>query len=287
MKAKRLANNPIIMPNMDARMGSNINGPSLIRAPDWLKPRLGKYYLYFAHHGGDYIRLGLADALEGPWAIYSPGTLRLEDSHCCRHIASPDVHVDDEKREIRMYYHGGAPGGQVSKVALSGDGLNFKGLPPALGAPYFRVFRWQGWFCALAMPGIFYRSRDGLANFEKGPTLFSGNMRHAAVKLDGNILSVFYSNAGDCPERILLSRIELAPDWMDWQASKPVTVVEPEMDYEGADLPLNPSVRGRAVERVRELRDPAIFSEGDRTYLLYSVAGEHGIAIAEIIEQDR
>jgi hypothetical protein len=30
------------------------------------------------------------------------------------------------------------------------------------------------------------------------------------------------------------------------------------------------------------MRDPAIFQEGGRTYLLYSVAGESGIAITEI-----
>jgi hypothetical protein len=35
---------------------------------------------------------------------------------------------------------------------------------------------------------------------------------------------------------------------------------------------------------VRQLRDPAIYQEDGRTYLLYSVAGEHGIAIAELLE---
>lgn len=47
-------------------------------------------------------------------------------------------------------------------------------------------------------------------------------------------------------------------------------------------LPLKPSVRGAARSPVRELRDPAIFVEAGRTYLLYSVAGESGIAIAEV-----
>jgi hypothetical protein len=32
---------------------------------------------------------------------------------------------------------------------------------------------------------------------------------------------------------------------------------------------------------VRQLRDPAIFEEDGRRYLLYSVAGEQGIAIGE------
>jgi hypothetical protein len=33
---------------------------------------------------------------------------------------------------------------------------------------------------------------------------------------------------------------------------------------------------------VRQLRDPAIFPENGKTYLLYSIAGENGIAIAEL-----
>jgi hypothetical protein len=109
-------------------------------------------------------------------------------------------------------------------------------------------------------------------------------MRHSAVKIVGNTLCVFYSNVGDCPERILLSTVELTPDWMTWQASTPRTLLEPETDYEGMDLPLEPSVRGIARQRVRQLRDPAIFEEEGETYLLYSVAGESGIATARIAD---
>src|SRR5437016_6077328 len=74
---RRLAGNPIITPATDSSIGSNINGPSLIRAPKWLEHPLGKYYLYFADHRGKYIRLAYADHLEGPWRIYKPGTLQL------------------------------------------------------------------------------------------------------------------------------------------------------------------------------------------------------------------
>ena len=38
-------------------MGDNINGPSLIRVPNWVEGRLSRYYLYFADHKGAYIRL--------------------------------------------------------------------------------------------------------------------------------------------------------------------------------------------------------------------------------------
>lgn len=283
VQIERFSNNPIIRPHMDVRMGSNINGPSLIRVPAWIQRPLGRYYLYFAHHRGTYIRLAYADKLEGPWTTYEPGTLALEGSFAHEHIASPDVHVDAERRQIRMYYHGAESRGiQITRVAVSEDGISFTPSPEPLGAPYFRVFRWDGFYFALGMPGILYQSPDGLSNFRPGPMLFTPDMRHSALKLDGDTLSVFYTNAYDAPENILLSTIELGPDWMTWTASEPVVVLEPEMGYEGVDLPVEPSERGPINEKARQLRDPGIFRDDGRTYLLYSVAGEDGIAIAEL-----
>ncbi len=61
--ATRLLDEPIIRPHMDQRMGDNINGPALIRMPDWAGGRLGRYHLYFSNHKGGYIRLAYADAL--------------------------------------------------------------------------------------------------------------------------------------------------------------------------------------------------------------------------------
>ena len=167
-------------------------------------------------------------------------------------------------------------------MGLSQDGIRFEARKELLGNSYFRVFQYGGYHYAIGMPGVFYRSRDGLTGFVEGPTLFSENMRHCAVRLAGDRLSVFYSNAGDCPERILVSKIDLRPDWMEWRASAPSVVLEPETDYEGADLPLEPSQRGLTEVRVRQLRDPAIFEEHGEIYLLYSVAGESGIAIARL-----
>ena len=111
----RLAGGPIITPDMDDRMGGNIQGPSLIKVPDWVDNPLGKYYLYFADHRGTYIRMAYADEVTGPWTIHTPGTLKLEDSFfpttcppCSLapdrvaalypHIASPDVLVREDLR---------------------------------------------------------------------------------------------------------------------------------------------------------------------------------------------
>ena len=55
IKITRFVDEPIIPPFLDQEIGSNINGPSLIRAPNWIAG-LGKYYLYFADHKGDNIK---------------------------------------------------------------------------------------------------------------------------------------------------------------------------------------------------------------------------------------
>ena len=106
MRVKRFRSNPIVYPGMGGRIGSNINGPSLIRVPDWFPNPLAKYYLYFAHHQGRYTRLAYADRLRGPWKVYTPGTLNIRQTPCVGHIASPDAHVDHKNRRIIMYYHG-------------------------------------------------------------------------------------------------------------------------------------------------------------------------------------
>lgn len=300
----RLGDGPIITPEMDARMGGNIQGPSLIKVPDWVENPLGNYYLYFADHRGTYIRMAYADEVTGPWTVYSPGSLTLEDSlfpttcpPCSpapgsnaplyAHIASPDVHVREDLQKIVMYIHGRDVGRQFTRAVVSQDGINFEGREEDLGRPYFRVIEQGDFFYAMSMPGYLYRSSDGLSDFEAGPQFFNRDMRHSALLIRDNQLYVFFTQAGQEPERILLSTIELTDDWQEWTASEPVEVLRPELDYEGANLPQEPSRRGYIDVPVHQLRDPAIYSEGDKTYLLYSVAGEGGIAVAEIEFGDR
>ena len=295
----RLAGGPIITPDMDELMGGNVQGPSLIKVPDWVENPLGNYYLYFADHRGTYIRMAYADEVTGPWNIFTPGTLKLEDSFfpttcppCSLapgrvaalypHIASPEVVVREDLKQIVMYYHGRGVGRQFTRAAVSSDGIQFKGREEDLGRAYFRVIEHRGFYYAMSMPGFLYRSVDGLTNFEEGPQFFDADMRHSALLVRGNLLYVFFTNRGDAPERILLSTIELKDDWNEWVASEPIEVMRPELSYEGADLPIGTSKGGYIDERAHQLRDPAIFQEESKTYLLYAVAGENGIAIAEI-----
>lgn len=295
----RLGNGPVITPDMDARMGGNIQGPSLIKVPDWVENPLGAYYLYFADHRGSYIRMAYADTVTGPWTVYTPGTMKLEDSYfpvtcppCAHapgvdaalyaHIASPDVHVREDLHQIVMYLHGRDVGKQLTRLAVSRDGIHFQGKREVVGRPYFRVINHGGYYYAMSMPGYMYRSRDGISNFEAGPRLFTNDMRHSALLIRDGLLYVFYSRRGDAPERLLLSSIDMAGDWLNWQASHPVEVLRPETDWEGATLPIEVSRGGYIDVPVNQLRDPAIFQENGATYLLYSVAGESGIAIARI-----
>lgn len=321
LKVVRFDENPIIRPEMlpgkDGKWDAgNICGPSLIRVPDWVEKPLGKYYLYFAHHKGSYIRLAYAERLEGPWTIHQPGTLKLEnmlaagDYHIVNgsHIASPDVHVDDENKQIRMYFHAQvapiARWGHNTGVAVSKDGLHFQlAAARPIGEPYFRVFQRDGWHFALDRTGNLNRSRDGLTDWKPREDTFPLGkqkmgrfaeaahdiearkwMRHAAVKLDGDVLSVFFTRTGDAPESILLSTAGLSGDWTTWKLSPPVIVLEPQRDYEGANLSIETSRAGSRLNRgpIRAVQDPCIFREGDRTFLLYSVAGENGVAIAEL-----
>ena len=148
-RAERLLDAPIMhagMAGLDGERGANINGPSLLRIPDWVESPAGRYHLYFAHHGGHYIRMAHADALTGPWTVLpEPGVLHLDDGPGVSHIASPDVVVDDEARQLRMYFHQPVPNrGQRSFVALSTDGRRWEARDDDLGSFYFRVFRRPG-----------------------------------------------------------------------------------------------------------------------------------------------
>lgn len=289
MRAIRFDENPIITPDSDPRIGENTNGPSLVRVPDWVPGRLGAYYLYFAHHAGSFIRLAWADRLSGPWRVHTPGVMDLEAAGFSGHIASPDVHVDHERRRFAMYFHGSPADyetGQASARAYSADGLSFVREGGLIARPYLRVFRVRGETYGIAIPGNLYHSPDGERAFEKGPLLFDPNARHFAVRVRDGWVDAFHTIRGDAPERILVSRIVTDGDWMSWRAQPAEEVLEPETDYEGADLPIAPSVKGLARERVRQLRDPCIYEEEGRTYLVYSVAGERGLAIAELVEGD-
>ena len=302
VKARRVGHGPILRPEMlPGDDGANINGPCLLRVPEWVASPLARYYLYFAHHGGKYIRLALADRLEGPWRIHPGGVLDLGDlPFGAGHVASPELFVDQAARQIRLYFHVAKQEGrpvysgpyaetqwanQLSHVALSADGLRFAARPDVLAAFYLRVFRHEGQFYGLAKEGaaaVLVRSVDGLTTFARGPQVLP-RCRHCGILRRGRCLWVFFSCIGDAPEQIGVTRLDLGLDWQQWGPTSPpaAPVLRPELEWEGAGYPVAPS-KPSAGSGVNQVRDPYVYLERGRVYLFYSVAGESGIGLAEL-----
>ena len=303
IRAIRSRNNPLIDPSMlRGTDGQNVNGPCLIRVPEWVDRPLGQYYLYFAHHQGTYIRMAYSERVDGPYTVYAPGVLHQRDTifgdgpvnlpHWSAHIASPEVIVDHAGRRLIMFYHGlgpDRPGCHCTSVATSEDGLQFT-VPtaaPVFEETYVRLIEWDGRHYLIGRLGQIHRLSPDWQSAEKGPNPFSGilgdrPLRHCAVRPVDTRLEVFYSRIGDAPEHIVVSTIDLRPDWHAWTATPPVSILQPQASYEGIAQPIRPSRVGRARGPLHELRDPAIFEEDQVSYLLYSIAGESGIALAHL-----
>ena len=287
----------------------NVQGPSVIRCPTWLPDPPGAYLLYFAHHRGASIRLAASDHPTGPWHLVSSDVLNAEDAapvlpidHPNLHVASPDVQVDEEGRRLRMTFHGHvspSAGGhlpswgayptydQHTLVATSQDGRRFLPLldGPAISPSYHRGFAWDGWCYGLSMPSQLVRSVDGLSGYEYGPTLFDdAEIRHSGVLVDGHHLRIWFTRAGDAPERIMECRVDLRGDWADWRPSEPVEVLRPAEPWEGADLAVEPTTRGPAFQPQNGLRDPFVLDDDGERWLYYTAAGEFALGVVRLPE---
>jgi hypothetical protein len=71
-------------------------------------------------------------------------------------------------------------------------------------------------------------------------------------------------------------------DWTQWRATAYEEVLKPETKYECPEMPTAPSVRGEIYGPAKQLRDPAVFLEGGKVYLFYTVCGEKGVGGAKI-----
>jgi hypothetical protein len=298
LAVRRLLDAPIVHAAMlPEGERDNINGPSLIRAPEWLPERLGEFYLYFGHHAGRCIKLAYADDLRGPWTVYAPGTLQLADVAACHdHIASPDVHVDDGRRQIVMLFHGVVRGSheQKSFLARSTDGIRFVAEPEAIGDFYLRTVRWRDRWIGVSKGGVAYVAESYSGPYARLPRpLFPmrdpwgnapGDIRHVALRVVDDRLEVFHTRIGDAPERICRAFVDLTAPIEMWSAANAELVLAPEREWEGAGLPVKSSAAGAARGREHALRDPALFALDGTTCLLYSAAGETSLGIAELVE---
>lgn len=132
--------------------------------------------------------------------------------------------------------------------------------------------------------GVLLRSLDGVSSFKYGQKIIP-NLRHAAILKKKNSLMIFFSRGEDRPERILAINMTLEGHWEKWQLSDPVPILSPEKEYEGGNLSLGKSKFGAIHSPVRQLRDPAIFVENGKTYLIYACAGESALGMAQLINK--
>ncbi len=212
--ASRFSQNPLVSVSTSKSLGDNVNGPSVIRVPSWIAHPLGRYYMYFAHHKGDHIRLAYANALTGPWKIYEPGVLQVRDTIFYRpqpdpatspptlytHVASPEVYIDDANKRLVMYVHGmwtdGKPWpaepraavqwirdnhyAQYTQTAVSSDGLHFEARPGiTTKTSYLRVFRWHGDLYGMARLGVLLQGDRSAGSFRAGPEPIRGRTLRA------------------------------------------------------------------------------------------------------------
>ena len=283
----------------------NVNGPSVVAAPDWMPDPPGRYLMYFAHHAGQSIRLAAADEPTGPWRIVDPDVLNVDDTPAegHPHVASPDVHADESGERFVMYFHGmvsESVGGhlpcwgvypslnQKTMVAISGSGLAFELVEPvvAVAPSYLRMFDGGDAFYGVAMPSQVVRSPDGLRGFEYGPMLFDDNeIRHCCVRYEAERQQVemLFTRCYEAPERIYRTVIDTSVDWRQWTPGPVSEVMRPTEPWEGADQPLVPVPRGLASTPQNGLRDPCVLDTGTRRWLFYATAGEDAVGVTELV----
>ena len=321
VSAARFSENPLITVLSSPSVGDNLNGPSIIRVPPWIKKPLGRYYIYFAHHKGQHIRLAYADSLRGPWKIYEPGVLNVSATAFFRpqpdptnslgypytHVASPEIYVDTAHKKILMWVHGMWTEGQrwpeepveaqqwlqshgyaqYTQSAESVDGLSFEMRRAITKQSYLRVFKRGGQFYGMARLGQMLRAADPSSSFELGPNPFrngpyANRVRHVALLPRESYIEVFFSAIGDAPEKILHTTIPMTGDWTQWRATSYEEVLTPQAKYECPEMPEAPSEAGEIYGPAKQLRDPALFLESGKVYLFYTVCGEQGVGGAEI-----
>ncbi len=93
----------------------------------------------------------------------------------------------------------------------------------------------------------------------------------------------------DAPEQLLMIAVDLTSDWMQWTCKTGFgfeqQLLTSDFPWEGSDQPIFTSMPGEVSAVAHELRDPAIYIEDSRIYMAYAVAGERGLALAEIVRK--
>lgn len=289
---------------------------------------------FFAHHTGQGIRLAVAETPEGPWRVISMASPGLRETpfvhsdlvvpeephqpdwmdlsteeararaglragpgppwHLIAHIASPDVHIEDDSERFWMTYHGLLPNlEQGTRLATSKDGVFWESgdedSAPILGPAYFRGIKGQdGARYALALGGSLLRAEHVEGPYEQGPQLVPPDakgrpVRHIEGHVRGQALHLFFTRIGDAPEQIYHAAVDMAADWKQWHVDQETLLLAPNRAWEGGALPITASQIGAAITREPALRDPAVYVAADhQCYLFYCGGGESSLCAAKL-----
>ncbi len=299
-KIKRLGImfDPKILPK---KQRGSICNPCIIRTPAWFKKKLGKYYLYFADHRGTFIKLLFSNDLNKNWKFLNKKILNIKSKSkldAYNHIASPEVFINNKEKKIYMFTHSHSRSkiGQWTYLSISNDGINFvKKFNNPLAPFYFRLFKHKNNFYGIVKGGDLWRSKQINFKYKKYQNLITQkvsktnlhnknkSIRHVGILKKKNYLHCVFSRIGDKPERIFYTKINLHKKFEKWKFQKIKELIRPIFAYEGSNIKLKKSKPGDAPKPENALRDPYLFSDKGKTYLIYCVKGEKNFAICELL----
>lgn len=300
MKIKKIIKKKLIISHKQDLLKSwkNINGPVCFKIPSWVKNPIGKFYLIFADHKGEYLRLAYSNNINSKWKISKHKILQLTKSNkiIYDHIASPEIYLDTLNKEIILYFHSRSKRlgrEQVTFVATSKNGINYKlkHLNPI--APfYFRIFKHKNFYYGLTKGGDLFKSKCKFRKFKFQKNIFNkyedkyhnkrGSIRHLCLLKREEYLEVFFTKIGDKPERIYRGILKLLYNQKNWKITNIEEILRPTKVYEGSKIKLEKSEPGPSKKIENAVRDPYILNDNNKTYLFYSIKGEKGIALAKI-----
>ena len=222
----RVDNNfvPVNSGKVIAGEGADTGYPSVIKVPAWVPANErpapnANYYLYYGRHHGDHVFMKWAETITGDWTtfnlggvyngrirrgVFDPAADPTRDDY--KHIAHPDIFVDDDKQRFILFFHGKSQPDATSSggtfvgqkhgqfVATSAYGLNFNDATFAGGEPghgprtvqidtltrdmiiassYMRVFRYRGDWYSVSQRAILDKAPDPADPLQPNPDPFS------------------------------------------------------------------------------------------------------------------
>jgi len=285
--------------NLPRDVSDNINGPVCLKTPDFIKNPVGKYLLYFAHHGGEFIRIAYSEEIFSGWKFLCHKINTVgEGKNFHDHVASPDIFIDSIENNIYMFFHSRIQGSRKQETFLSKskDGINFTFVEENVNLPfYFRHVVNENRTLAVTKGGNLYinsispisnawRALNNVYSGESNKEVMhnkAGSIRHASLIYYLKILIMFYTKIGDSPERIYAAKIVENKNGL-WLASNELEITRPEFNFEGSNLKAEASISGPSLQEENALRDPYVMWDGKDHFLFYACAGESGIAVGKL-----